>query len=68
MRHLTDYTGKCGSCMNYQFRVVNGRIMHWGLCARKDRADYHQASAKACKKYVEEEVERHYKYIEVDRR
>lgn len=52
---MGDYLNKCGSCMNYEYLVINEKLTKRGRCILKNRANYHQASQNACKEYVEME-------------
>lgn len=54
MEQLKDYSNRCGSCKFFSFLVTKGSLRWWGFCERKDRANYHQASQKACLKYEED--------------
>lgn len=55
---MGDYLNKCGSCMNYEYLVINEKLTKRGRCILKNRVDYHQASQNACKKYVEMRMEK----------
>ena len=46
-----DYENKCGSCRHFSFRVRKGDTREDGRCFNLKRANYHQASQKACKLY-----------------
>ena len=46
-----DYANKCGSCRHFAFRVRKGDTREDGRCFNLKRANYHQASQKACKLY-----------------
>ena len=51
---LHDYSGRCGSCRFFGYRVVDGKLKKWGgVCDKPNRADYRDASQKACKMYEE---------------
>lgn len=50
---MSDYKNKCGSCRNFEYLIVKGKIKERGRCILKNRVDYHQASQNACKLYVE---------------
>lgn len=52
MKPLMDYPDKCGSCRNFEFLVIDNVITYRGRCSVR-KTKYHQASQKACKKYVE---------------
>lgn len=52
-RIMSDYKNKCGSCRNFEYLIVKGKIKERGRCILKNRVDYHQASQNACKLYVE---------------
>ena len=53
---LTDYSGRCGSCEYFSFFVKKNVLKKWGgHCANPNRKNYHDASQKACKEYVESE-------------
>lgn len=58
MNKLTDYSNRCGSCKNFAFLVKKNEVQFWGFCSLKNRANYHQASQKACKLYVNENPEK----------
>ena len=49
-----DYINKCGSCQFFAFRVRYGDTRNDGHCFNPLRKNYHQASAKACKLYKQE--------------
>lgn len=51
---MSDYKNKCGSCMNFEYLVIKGKLQLRGRCNCKNRKDYHQASQNACKLYVEQ--------------
>ncbi len=52
MLPMSDYENKCGSCMNFEYWVLKGKLQKTGYCICKNRKRYHQACQKACKQYI----------------
>ena len=50
---MNAYKNKCGSCMNFEYLEIKGKLQLRGKCNCKNRVNYHQASQDACKQYIE---------------
>lgn len=48
---LNDYTGRCGACKYFSYRVKKDKLLRWGCCELTEK--YKQACTFACSKYKE---------------
>ena len=52
MNKPISYSGRCGACKWFDFRIKDGKICRWGgHCNNPKRASYHDPSQKCCKLY-----------------